>query len=243
MVGYVFLGICLIAALLLAGKALLNSDPRLLARIARWVLVVGILLVAGFFLVTGRYPISIGVLIFLLPFLRRGLMAALRGRLAGRAGAGTASPGQTSSVETAYLRMHLRHDDGMIEGEVLQGPLAGRKLQDLNGEELWSLYETCLREDHDAVALMETYMERVLGADWRNQGGGQGQQKGWGAKPGTNSMSRQEALEVLGLREGASVEEIREAHRRLILKNHPDQGGSGFLAAKINQAKEVLIGG
>jgi curved DNA-binding protein CbpA len=56
------------------------------------------------------------------------------------------------------------------------------------------------------------------------------------------AMSRSEALSVLGLREGASKDEIRAAHRRLIQQTHPDKGGTNYLAAKINEAKDVLLG-
>jgi hypothetical protein len=55
-------------------------------------------------------------------------------------------------------------------------------------------------------------------------------------------MSRDEALSVLGLSEGVSRDEILAAYRELITRMHPDRGGSGYLAAKINQAKDVLIG-
>jgi DnaJ-domain-containing protein 1 len=73
---------------------------------------------------------------------------------------------------------------------------------------------------------------------------------GWRFKPrktGTanrtgGAMSRSEALEVLGLREGATSNDIRAAHRRLIVQNHPDHGGSDYLASKINEAKDVLLG-
>jgi DnaJ family protein C protein 19 len=56
------------------------------------------------------------------------------------------------------------------------------------------------------------------------------------------TMSRTEALHILGLREGAPREKVREAHRRLMRINHPDTGGSAYLAAKVNEAKEVLLG-
>ena len=60
--------------------------------------------------------------------------------------------------------------------------------------------------------------------------------------PPRGAMGRAEALKVLGLEEGASDDEIRAAHRRLILQTHPDKGGSSYLAAKINEAKDVLLG-
>lgn len=60
--------------------------------------------------------------------------------------------------------------------------------------------------------------------------------------PSNSAMSRQEALEVLGLRPGASETEIREAYRRLMRGAHPDTGGSDWLAARINQARDVLLG-
>ena len=57
-----------------------------------------------------------------------------------------------------------------------------------------------------------------------------------------SAMSPGEALKILSLQEGASDNQIRSAHRRLIMENHPDRGGSNYFAAKINGAKDVLLG-
>lgn len=61
-------------------------------------------------------------------------------------------------------------------------------------------------------------------------------------QPVTSKMSRTEALRVLGLQDSANADDIRAAHRKLILQNHPDKGGSDYLASKINEAKDALLG-
>lgn len=63
-----------------------------------------------------------------------------------------------------------------------------------------------------------------------------------GPTPGSSGMSREDAYAVLGLAPGASETAIREAHRRLMAKVHPDRGGSDYLAAQINRARDVLLG-
>jgi DnaJ homolog subfamily C member 19 len=55
-------------------------------------------------------------------------------------------------------------------------------------------------------------------------------------------MSRKEALNILGLREGAKKDAIRDAHRKLMRANHPDNGGSTMIATKVNEAKDLLVG-
>jgi len=59
--------------------------------------------------------------------------------------------------------------------------------------------------------------------------------------PRRDGMTRQEALSILGLQEGASTEEIKAAYHRLIAQVHPDKGGSDYLASQINQAKDILL--
>jgi DnaJ homolog subfamily C member 19 len=58
-----------------------------------------------------------------------------------------------------------------------------------------------------------------------------------------DKMSRREAALILGVRESATLERIKDAHRRILLLNHPDRGGSAYMAAKINEAKDLLLKG
>ncbi|KAL3614027.1 hypothetical protein CASFOL_042101 [Castilleja foliolosa] len=55
-------------------------------------------------------------------------------------------------------------------------------------------------------------------------------------------MTRREAALILGVRESTPIDKMREAHRRVMIANHPDAGGSHYVASKINEAKEILLG-
>ncbi|MBM86487.1 MAG: hypothetical protein CMM47_10755 [Rhodospirillaceae bacterium] len=109
-------------------------------------------------------------------------------------------------------------------------------------EDLLDLLSEC-QSDPQSTQLLETFIDRAHGNDWRyksassSDGGGTGGQ----TESASGRMSRSQALEILGLKEGANNNDIREAHKRLMLANHPDRGGSTFLASQINQAKEVLL--
>lgn len=146
------------------------------------------------------------------------------------------SAGQTSRVETLYLRMTLDHDSGALDGEVVYGPLRGRRLETLEPGEAMALLDACRHDDAPSVAVLEAWLDRVR-PGWRDRFAG--------AEPpvdgGSGTMSRAEACEILGLSPGASVEEVKAAHRRLMMAVHPDHGGSTYLAAKINQAKDLLL--
>lgn len=146
------------------------------------------------------------------------------------------SPGNRSQVESAYLRMTLDHDSGEMDGVVLKGSLQGSRLRDLSLEQLQQLWETCRREDADGAALLEAYLDRIH-PDWRQE---EPASDATSHTPGP--MSREEAWQVLGLEPGADEKAIIEAHRRLMQKLHPDRGGSTYLAAKLNQAKDLLLG-
>ena len=147
---------------------------------------------------------------------------------------GTRRP--TSTAESKYLRMHLNHATGEISGSVLAGRFSGRDLKSMKLDELVQLHRDCVRDDHDSAALLEAYLDRIHGDGWRKA-------EAYRETRSTRSgaMTREEAYEVLGLAPGASREAIIEAHRRLMQKVHPDRGGSDYLAAKINRAKDVLL--
>ncbi|MFN7634156.1 MAG: hypothetical protein ACK5PI_05475 [Acetobacteraceae bacterium] len=146
---------------------------------------------------------------------------------------GRASPGGASTVETATLSMWLDHDSQTMAGEVKRGRYAGRAMGSLDLPELLDLLADCRAEDSESVPLLEAWLDRVEPA-WRDADTAPPSRSG--------PMTREEALAVLGLQDGASEAEIRAAHRRLMVAAHPDAGGSDWLAARLNEARDILLG-
>lgn len=146
--------------------------------------------------------------------------------------------GRTSEVETATLHLVLNHETGELEGEVVRGAFSGRALTSLGLAELLELLDDCTRHDPDSVALLETYLDRNF-PDWHGDAAAGGRKQA-GAGDG-EAMDEAQALEILGLEAGAGIDEIKAAHRRLMNRLHPDHGGSTYLAAQINRAKDLLI--
>ncbi|MGF2687217.1 molecular chaperone DnaJ [Marinobacter sp. DUT-3] len=192
---------------------------------------------------TGRLHFLFVLLAFLFPLLRRVLPSLLMGRMAGAGrGDAKAKPGNQSHVSSDILDMSLDHDSGTMSGKILKGPMAGRELADLGESEFIELLRYCREHDEDSARLLETYLDRRFGDSWRaddeaSAGGGESGDSGNAGGPLTES----EALDILGLEAGASREEIIQAHRRMMQKMHPDHGGSNYLAARINEAKECLL--
>jgi hypothetical protein len=138
-------------------------------------------------------------------------------------------PDDTTEVETPALRMTLDHATGGMDGEVLTGRFAGARLSGLSAEDLQALLvEVEAAGDEDSLALLLAWLDR------------QGKPREAAPPPGGQPMDEAEAYRILGLEPGASLEEVRAAHRRLIRRVHPDLGGSSALAAMINAAKEKL---
>jgi hypothetical protein len=190
----------------------------------------------------------IGALLLLLRG-RIGLAATVAGMMANFAGwktpggaspgfsnvGGGARPGRSSVARSAMVEMRLDHASGAMTGTILSGAYGGRALETLSRPELMSFRQELARDDPDGVSLLEAYLDRRF-AGWREAD--QGQRQGRGS---SGAMTRREAFEVLGLAEGAAAADIIRAHRTLMKKFHPDHGGSTTLAARVNQAKDVLM--
>jgi hypothetical protein len=229
---------------------------RALRKAALWGLVAGLILAAA----TGRLNPLFALLGALVPAILRlaqlaqtipaiqrilhslgvnipgGIFGGLGGLGGGTsAGADTSGP-QVSSIRTRFLAMRLDHATGTMDGEVLTGPFAERRLQELDLDSLLRMLELYRESDGQSASLLETYLDRERGADWRNRDPGGASNRGGGGPVGES-----EAWSILGLKPGADAGAIRAAHRRLMQKLHPDRGGSDYLAAKINEAKRVLL--
>jgi hypothetical protein len=231
----VLLALAVLAVMGLGVFWFLRANPSSVARVVRPIMVllggigVGGLLILGVRFLPGLLPELFGL---------AGMIAtALIARWLRRQPSGGFSQpgaGQRTQAHTAFLEAWIDHATGDVGGRVLRGRFAGRMLEAMTDIELLELHGECAA-DADSLRVLESYLDRRLGVDWRNA------QAPPPRGPRTD-MTRQEALAILGLQEGATADEIRAAHRRLIVRVHPDAGGSADLAARINRAKDVLVG-
>lgn len=189
---------------------------------------VGLVLLAAL-LFSGRGLQAIWAGAFFAPLLMQAWRSWRSARTFSRGG--QASPGQETRVGTATLDMVLHHDSGRMTGTVTRGRFAGADLAALSLPDLLALRADCEVEDPESVPLLEAWMDRAH-PDWREVQPPQAE----------GPLGRAEALAVLGLAEGATEAEIKAAHRRLMRGAHPDQGGSAWLASRLNAARDLLLG-
>ncbi|WPZ36653.1 hypothetical protein T8K17_10950 [Thalassobaculum sp. OXR-137] len=232
---YVVLGLCLIVGLALMGRWLLNAEPRKILKAAKWLGIVLAGALAMVLLFRGGLQGLAAAVPPLLLFLFRGRRIWQAMRNAAKTARGP-TPGQSTGVRTRWLAMTLDHDTGAMDGEVLQGPFAGRYLSELSPQELSALADE-LDGDTESRQVFDAWLNR-MGPEMWEQAGGE-------PPPGggdESAMTAARAREILGVAEDANEADIREAHRRLMRANHPDRGGSSWLATQINLAKDVLLG-
>lgn len=225
-----FYAVALLLALGTLVAIFLKADPRRLADGFRVAGPVAVGAVGSLLLLTGRAGLG-GTLISL----------ALGWYVANRSkGAASRGQGRRSTVRSAALEMDLDHETGALEGLVLAGRFEGRKLSQLEMDDLLQLSDD-LVGDPESIQLLETYLDGRF-SDWR-EGAQADSGRRKGRAPASGAMSKQEAYQILGLEAGAGAAEIRKAHRRLMQRVHPDLGGTSFLAARINEAKDILLSG
>ena len=232
---YLLGGFAVLSGFLMLVYLFVNADP---ARLARGLKVTGIViavLAVATLAISGRLAALLMPLAMLMPLLIRVRSVLDRYR--------PPSGGQTSTVATPFLRMTLDHDTGSMTGTILRGNFSGMRIEELSSADLLALLRECRAEDEEGARLLEAYLDRIH-PDWRDElagGRASGGTGGSSARPSSSDMTVEEAYAILGLAPGADAEAIREAHRRLMVKLHPDHGGSDYLATKINRARDVLL--
>jgi hypothetical protein len=242
---YFFAGLLALGLLLLLARWLARASTHDLAQGARTFVAVFSGLASTGLLFAGRFGLAFITIV--------ATIMAIRAVRQGARGAdpldGGGAAGDPVEVETDLLRMRLDRATGDVSGSVKSGTFAGRDLGSLDRADLLDLLLEAQGVDAQSASLLEAYLDRRF-ADWREPGAGGRQwdreestgRAGRDRARGGDDMDESEALDVLGLERGAAPEEIKQAHRRLMAKLHPDSGGSNFLATQINRAKDILLG-
>jgi hypothetical protein len=229
----IFIGLLALALVLWLVKSFAKADPKFMIAIGRTA--GGIVALAGAAFLGTRGQLAIAVPLgvtglgllgwlpsdwlpsWMLPILQR------------------ERPRKASRVQSNFLAVELDHDTGAMTGEIIAGRLAGTKLDQL---ELSTLVGLLAEFDTESRDLLAAYLDRRH-PRWREDAQGDAAAGSGAARSG--KMTKEEAYQVLGLEAGASAEQIGRAHRGLMKKLHPDQGGSTYLAARVNEAKDVLL--
>jgi hypothetical protein len=228
------LGVIVLILLLFAAYSFSRADPKHVVRVLRYVVGSAALLFAVFLLVRGSIVPAVAIGLIGLGLL--GYVSLWRASFGGRT---QKTPGQASRVRTASLEMELEHDSGALRGRVLAGRHQGAALDDLDVPTLITLFSEI---DEDSISLLAAYLDRRRPRRREHAPGEAAASNGSRPSRG-GKMTEEEAYQILGIQPGATAQDIARAHRSLMKRLHPDQGGSTYLAARINEAKDVLIRG
>ncbi|MEI9427685.1 DnaJ domain-containing protein [Mesorhizobium sp. Cs1299R1N3] len=229
MLGAIIVVVALLLVLLGVATAFLRADPAQLASGMKTLGPILLALVGGAVLLVGRQAVG-GIILF--------VAIAWYGATRTRRPNARPVAAKRSTVRTAALEMELDQNTGGLEGLVLAGRHDGKMLGSMTLAELQHLYRE-LSGDPESRQLLETYLDGRFPV-WRKHAETNGGE-GLGVAPSPGAMTKEEAYKVLGLEAGAAAADVRKAHRRLMQRLHPDIGGTSFLAARINEAKDVLL--
>jgi hypothetical protein len=237
---WLILAIALLVGFFLVARWWVQAEPRQLLKALRWAgAAVGLILLAVI-AISGRWSWLPALLFPAIPWLIR-----FRALNTMRKNARGPRRGQSSQVSTRFLKMVLDHDNGEMTGEVTEGQFTGRGLDQMTLGELIELWRECAKEDEQSRLVMENYLDRGH-PEWRSVAGAGPREETAGARsdsPWTKTgMSAEEACKILGVEADATPDDIEAAYRRVMKSAHPDHGGSDWMAAKVNQAKDVLLG-
>ena len=227
----IILGILVLALLLWMSTAFSSVDPRKLAPVVKFAGGFGALGGAAFLAARGQFQLALPLGVAGL-----GLLGWLPRNFAGFGARTHKSPGQTSRVRSAFVEMELDHDTGAMRGRILAGPHEGASLDVLDVATVVGFLPEI---DEESRALLVAYLDRRE-PGWREDAEGD-TAAGHGSPRWSGKMTEEEAYQILGVQPGADAAEIGRAHRTLMKKLHPDQGGSTYLAARVNEAKDVLL--
>ena len=227
----ILLGLVVLLLLMWAANAFAKADPKQAARVLRAIGGGAAVLLAVFLLFRGEIGVAIPVGVLGLGLL--GWMS-LPATFAART---QRSTGRASRVRTAFLEMELDHDTGAMRGRVLAGSHQGASLDALDRTTVVNLLSEF---DDDSRNLLAAYLDRRE-PGWREHAQRDAGARGNARGASTGKMTEEEAYQILGVAPGASTEDITRAHRSLMKKLHPDQGGTTYLATRINEAKDVLL--
>jgi hypothetical protein len=228
----ILIGLVILILLLWAVKSFAKADPKQLATVLKALGGVLALGLAAFLAFRGQLFVAI-------PLGAAGLslLGWMPWSIPGFGDRINRSPGRMSRVRSSFVEMELDHDSGAMRGHILAGSHQGAALDSLDVPTLLSLLADF---DPESRALLMAYLDRRE-PRWREDVQGDFASGDGGASARSGKMTADEAYQILGVKPGASAEDISRAHRSLMKKLHPDQGGSTYLAARVNEAKEVLL--
>ena len=233
---FLILGILILITIVLILKWFTSADPKRVLKVFKWFFIIFGSIFGLFFILSGRLSwVFIGIPV-LFPILMRVLAVMRLYKVFSRFNGSSRnnfSP-RTSHVRTETLDMTLDQETGEMKGQIKKGPFKGSAVENLSEDDTLMLLKYCLENDREAAQVIEAYLNRI-DPDWHSKFENRNQNV-------SSTIDREQAFKVLGLNSDSTDQEIKTAYHKLIRNLHPDRGGSAYLAAKINEAKDILLG-